>query len=61
MILIEESKAKEYLEKLLYHITTTHLDMGGNHRFRLNPKAWPLISKIKAWLYEQDKQDRKET
>ena len=57
MIPIEESKAKEYLEKLLYHISTTHLDMGGNHRYRLNPKAWPLISEIKVWLYENQFKD----
>ena len=47
-------KSKEYLEKLMYYIHTDP-DMGGNHRYYLNPKAWTLISEIKAWLYKEEK------
>ena len=46
-------KSKEYLEELMYYINTVHLDMGGNHRYTLNPKSFSLITEIKAWLYNE--------
>lgn len=45
----------ELLHELNLHITTAHLDMGGNHRYSLNAKAHPVISKIKVFLSENPK------
>jgi len=46
-------KEREYLEELLYHINTD-LDMSGNHRYTLRASAWPIITEIKAWLYNEE-------
>lgn len=52
------NQSLEYLNKLMYHITS-HLDMSGNHRYTLRASAWPVITEIKAWLASQ--QDTPET
>jgi len=46
------NKALELLHELNLHITTINLDMGGNHKYSLNAKAHPVISKIKVYLSE---------
>jgi hypothetical protein len=37
----------------MYYINTTHVDMGGKHKYSLRASSWPLISEIKAWLASQ--------
>lgn len=34
----------------MYNITTTHLDMGGKHKYSLRHGAFPVISEIKNVL-----------
>ena len=43
-------EALQLLHELNLHITTVHLDMGGNHRYSLTAKAHPVISRIKLYL-----------
>ena len=47
----------KYLEKLLYHINAD-LDMSGNHRYTLRASAWPVISEIKEWLYNEELKEK---
>jgi len=49
-------EAEKYLEKILHYTCTVHLDMGGNHRYSLTPKAWPVITEAKAWLADREKE-----
>ena len=35
------------VDDLMYNITCTHLDMGGNHKYSLRHGAHPIISEIK--------------
>ena len=51
-------QTEKYLRELMYFISTTHLDIGGQHRYTLRPSAMPLITEIKSWLASQY---RKET
>jgi len=46
------NKSRELLEELMHSITTTHLDMSGNHRYALSFKSMKIIPKIKAYLSE---------
>ena len=43
------NQAEKYLNELMLHITTTHLNMNGKHRYMLRASSYPLISKIKVW------------
>ena len=47
------NQAEKYLNELMYHISTSHLDMGGNHRYVLRASSYPLISEIKMWQSTQ--------
>ena len=44
------NEALKLLHEINLHITTVHLDMGGNHKYSLTDKAHPVISKIKLYL-----------
>ena len=45
---------RKYLRKLMYHITTTHLDMGGKHRYFLRASGFSLVTEIKHYLSKND-------
>lgn len=51
----KKCKALELLKKLDYHIDTTHLDMGGKHKYSLRHSGFAIVSEIKGFLYEQSK------
>jgi hypothetical protein len=40
------------IDGLMYNITTTHLDMGGEHKYSLRHGAFPIISEIKCIISE---------
>ena len=45
---------RKYLRKLMYHITTTHLDMGGKNRYFLRASGFSLVTEIKHYLSKND-------
>jgi hypothetical protein len=51
------TKAEELLSELNFHITTTHLDMGGHNLYTLRRGAHPIITKIKMYLSELKEED----
>jgi hypothetical protein len=50
----EDNKALKYLLELMYYIHATHIDMSGNHRYRLDQRGYKLVSEIKTWLSEEE-------
>ena len=48
------NQAEKYLNDLMYHISTTHLDMGNKHRYTLRASGFRLVSEIKAWMASQE-------
>ena len=54
---LDRDKALAYLKKLLYHINTEPM-MDGKHRYHMRASAWPLITEIKVWMYEQYEQEK---
>jgi hypothetical protein len=51
-------KLLELLHKLMYRITTVHLDMGGNNKYSLNHKAFPIVTELKYLLTQDIECDR---
>lgn len=47
-------KAIELLSRLDETIRCTHLDMGGNDRYSLTLKSYPIIKEIKLYLIQAD-------
>ena len=47
------NQAEKYLNELMYHISTSHLDMGGKHHYHLQSSGWRIVSEIKVWLSAQ--------
>jgi len=51
--MIKPQDAGDLLNELMYHISFSHCDMGGKHRYVLRADGWPVVSKIKAWQAKQ--------
>jgi len=51
-------KGMDFLERIMFHIRSTHCTMAGNHRYALNQSGYPLVREIKAWLSEIDETER---
>lgn len=43
-------KLIELMNNLMYRIHTVHLDMGGNHKYSLNHKAFPIVTELKEFM-----------
>ena len=43
-------KLLELIDKLMYRVMTAHLDMGGNNKYTLNHKAFPVVTELKEFL-----------
>jgi hypothetical protein len=47
----KKTKADKLIEKLIDTIRTSHLDMGGKHKYTLTDKSHPIITKVKEYYY----------
>ena len=54
------NRADQYLSDLMFHITTTHLDMGNDHQYVLRKSGFRLVSEIKAWQAFQQPDPKKQ-
>jgi hypothetical protein len=48
-------KATKLLSRLDETIKCTHLDMGGDDRYTLTPRSYPIIKEIKLYLAQVDR------
>ncbi len=52
-----EGEALRLLKELDYHLQTTHLDMGGKHRYSIKQSGFKIISEIKGFLARVARKD----
>ena len=50
------SEEERLLRDLMLHIRTTALDMGGNHKYALTGKGHKVVTEIKGYFYQKDKE-----
>ncbi len=57
---MDKDKFIEVVKQFAYYTQTEHLDMGGHHRYSIWGNGHNLLTEIKGFLYELDKESRDE-
>lgn len=53
---MDTDKLLDLLYQFDYYTSTVHLDMGGHHRYSIWGNGHNLLTEIKGFLYELDKE-----